>query len=207
MEQVPGMTDWENRYQVGDMPWDKGRAAPPLLELLGRLDAGMWGDGAILVPGCGLGHDVRALATLGNEVVGVDISRSAVERAEDFPVIGRESYEHADFLNPAWREGRSFSAMWEHTCFCAIPPTARGRYAEEAAGCLGAGGLMAGVFFLTPFDKGEEEEGPPFATSIEEVESCFSPWFDRVDGWVPEAAYPGREGREWLGLFQKRSNA
>ena len=28
------MTDWESRYQAGDMPWEKGSAAPPLLELL-----------------------------------------------------------------------------------------------------------------------------------------------------------------------------
>ena len=61
------MTDWENRYQTGDMPWEKGQPSPPLLELLGKpVD---WGKGPILVPGCGFGHDVRALGVLGVPVV------------------------------------------------------------------------------------------------------------------------------------------
>ncbi len=195
------MTDWENRYQVGDTPWEKGQACPPLLELLGKsVD---WGSGPVLVPGCGLGHDVRALAALGIPVVGVDISPTAVDRAREFPHVGKESYELGDFLDPSWRVGREFSAIWEHTCFCAIDPAERGRYAEAVAGCLAEGGLLAGVFFLTPFDPGEEACGPPFAVTLEELATWFAPWFERVDGWVPRAAYPGREGREWIGLFRK----
>ncbi len=56
------MTNWEDRYLAGDMPWEKGQASPPLLELLGKsVD---WGNGPLLVPGCGYGHDVRALVLL-----------------------------------------------------------------------------------------------------------------------------------------------
>ncbi|MES2476425.1 MAG: methyltransferase domain-containing protein [Verrucomicrobiota bacterium] len=201
------MTDWESRYLAGDMPWEKGSAAPPLLELLAKRGVAMWGTGVVLVPGCGLGHDVRVLAELGLDVTGVDISRSAVERAEDFPVLGKESYEVGDFLEPAWRDERQFSAIWEHTCFCAIDPSRRGDYAAAAAACLEDGGVLAGVFFLTPHDPGEEEEGPPFATTIEEIDACFAPYLERVDAWVPSAAYPGREGREWIAVFQKRAQA
>lgn len=201
------MTDWESRYQAGDMPWDKGSAAPPLLELLEKRGTEMWGDGPILVPGCGLGYDVRTLAELGLEVMGVDISRSAVEAAEDFPVVGKEAYEVGDFLDPAWCGDHRYSAIWEHTCYCAIDPSRRADYAESAARCLGNGGVLAGVFFLTPHDPGEEEDGPPFASTIEGIDACFDPWFERVDAWVPTAAYPGREGREWIAVFQKRAQA
>src|SRR6478752_5977521 len=110
-----GMTEWENCYQAGDMPWEKGRAAPPLLEVLAELPTENWGAGPVLVPGCGLGHDVRALAALEIPVLGVDISPTAVARAEEFPKVGGESYELGDFLDPAWREGLRFSAVWEHT--------------------------------------------------------------------------------------------
>lgn len=196
------MTDWEKRYQLGDTPWEKGGAAPPLHELLERgVD---WGAGPILVPGCGLGHDVRALATLGAPVVGLDLSPTALERAREFPPVGAEVYELGDFLDPAWHLGRRFSAVWEHTCFCAIDPSERGRYAEAAAACLEQGGLLAGVFFLTPFDPGEAVCGPPFAATVEELDAWFAPWFERIDGWVPSAAYPGRESREWIGLYRKR---
>ncbi len=199
------MTDWESRYQVGDMPWEKGQASPPLLELLGKFMD--WGPGPVLVPGCGFGHDARALAALGIPVLGLDVSPTAVERAREFPQAGAEIYEVGDFLDPAWRAGREFSALWEHTCFCAIDPGDRQRYAAAAAACLREGGLLAGVFFLTPFDPGEEAVGPPFAVTVEELDEWFSPWFERVDGWVPQAAFPGREGREWIGLFRRIAQA
>jgi SAM-dependent methyltransferase len=201
------MTDWESRYQAGDMPWDKGSAAPPLLELLAKRGVELWGGGPVLVPGCGLGHDVRVLAELGLEVTGVDISRNAVERAEDFPVVGREAYEVGNFLVPPWAGGNRFSAIWEHTCYCAIAPSARADYAASAAAWLEDGGVLAGVFYLTPYDPGQEEEGPPFAATLAGIAACFEPWFERVDAWVPTAAYPGREGREWIGVFQKRMKA
>ena len=98
---------------------------------------------------------------------------------------------------------RQFSAIWEHTCFCAIDPSDRARYVAAAAGCLVDGGVLAGVFFLTPFDPGDDTTGPPFGVSLEDLDKWFSPWFERLDGWVPAAAYPGREGREWVGLFRK----
>ena len=197
------MTDWEHRYRSGDMPWEKGLPAPPLIELLKEIGVEKWGNGPVLVPGCGFGHDVRALGALGIPVVGVDLSPSAVERAREFPLAGQESYEVGNFFDPEWHVGRKFSAIWEHTCFCAIDPADRGRYAEAAAGCLADGGLLAGVFFLNPFDPGEEAKGPPFGSTIDEIEQTFSPWFERLSGRVPSTSYPGREGREWVALFRK----
>ncbi|HEX7261278.1 MAG TPA: methyltransferase domain-containing protein, partial [Luteolibacter sp.] len=161
-----GMPDWEDRYQKGDMPWEKGEAAPPLLELLDQLAADAWGGGPVVVPGCGLGHDVRALAGRGIPAVGVDISPTAVTRAREFPRVGGEIYEAGDFLDPAWRDGRMFAAVWEHTCFCAIDPADRGRYAEAVAAVLPEGGLLAGVFYLKPYDPGEEACGPPYEVTL-----------------------------------------
>lgn len=199
------MPDWEDRYQKGDMPWEKGEAAPPLVELLDQLAAGEWGGGPVVVPGCGLGHDVRALAGRGIPAVGVDISPTAVARARAFSQVGGEIYETGDFLDPAWRDGRRFSAVWEHTCFCAIDPADRRRYAEAVAAVLPEGGLLAGVFYLNPYDPGAEACGPPYEVTLEELEGLFAPWFERVAGWVPQRAFPGREGREWVGVFRKKT--
>lgn len=201
------MRDWEACYREGNTPWDKGSAAPPLLDLIERLGPALWGEGPVLVPGCGLGHDVRALAALGIPVVGVDISETAIASARSIPAAGTETYERGDFLDPAWREGRQFSAIWEHTCFCAIDPSQRASYAASAAAVLPPGGVLAGVFYLTPNDPGEEEAGPPFNVSIAELEERFSPWFERADGWVPQRVYPSREGREWVGIFRKLPHA
>lgn len=194
------MMDWENRYLTGDTPWVKGRAAPALAEV----PSDAWGAGPVLVPGCGLGDDVRALAQLGLPVLGVDIAPTAVERAQSFSCADQENYQCADFLAPGWRAGRSFSAVWEHTCFCAIDPSLRDRYAEVVAECLSPGGMLIGVFFLTPYDLGEDRDPPPWGTSVAELDELFAPWFERVAGVVPRDAYPGREGREWLARFRKR---
>ncbi len=197
------MTDWDERYREGDTPWEKGQPAPPLLELIESKGLDLWGRGPILVPGCGLGHDVRALAGLGLPVLGLDISMRAVSRASEFDPVDGESYELGDFLNPDWRVGRQFSAIWEHTCFCAIDPSQRSAYADAVFGLLPPGGLLAGVFFLTPYDPGEAHQGPPFETSILEIDRLLDGRFEKVEGWTPRRSYPGREGREWIGLFRR----
>ncbi len=199
------MTDWEARYQLGDMPWEKGTAAPPLLELLGKMERALWGDGAVLVPGCGYGHDVRALSDAGLQVRGVDLSPTAVARAEAFEPAGNETYQLGNFLDPDWQSEVEISSIWEHTCLCAIDPSHRPAYAAAAARILSPGGILAGVFFLNPFDPGEARDGPPFGATLEELDYLFSPWFEKVDGWMPQQAYPGREGREWIGIFRRKT--
>lgn len=202
------MKDWDACYQAGQTPWDRGSPAPPLLELLHERGTALWLGGPVLVPGCGIGHDVRAFAVAGILAHGLDLSPTAVERARALSNTGLASYGLGDFLDPAWRQGRSFTAIWEHTCFCAILPEQRAAYAEAAAALLPPGGLLAGVFYLTPHDLGEDDEtGPPFKTSVEELDQTFGPWFERINGWVPRRAYPGREGREWIGVFRRLSQA
>ncbi len=198
------MTDWNERYLKGETPWEKGAPAPPLLELLEKSDPGIWGDGAVLVPGCGTGHDVRALASRGMKALGLDLAEEAFRRADAHPKVGAESYEIADFLDAEWRKEKRFSAIWEHTCFCAIDPARREDYAKACADLIVTGGCLTGVFFLTPYDPGEEWQGPPFPTGVEELDSHFSPWFKREVAWVPESAYPGREGREWLAVYRRK---
>ena len=198
------MTDWNERYLKGETPWERGTPAPPLLELLEKADPEIWGGGAVLVPGCGTGHDVRALATRGFVTLGLDLAEEAFRRAHAHPKVGGEDYEIGDFLDAAWREGKRFSAIWEHTCFCAIDPSRRKDYAKACAELIIPGGCLVGVFFLTPYDPDEEWSGPPFPTSIGELDSVFSPWFERETASVPKAAYPGREGREWLAVYRRK---
>ena len=53
------MRDWEACYRNNETPWDKGTAAPPLEELVDEYGSVVFLGGQVLVPGCGLGHDVR----------------------------------------------------------------------------------------------------------------------------------------------------
>jgi SAM-dependent methyltransferase len=201
------MTDWDERWRQGDTPWEKGYAAPPLTEYLESGEATeLLHARRVLVPGCGSGNDVRELARHGIGATGLDLSAAAVERARQETPAGREDYLCGDLFESDWRIGREFDAVFEHTCFCAIPPSLRPAYAKAMGEILQVGGHLVGVFFLTPWDPGEAENGPPFAASREEIMTLFAPWFELKKGRVPDRAYPGREGREWLAVLERRPN-
>jgi hypothetical protein len=67
---------WQARYDQGQTGWDRGGASPTLLRWLA---AGDLRPCRILVPGCGRGHEVVALAKAGFDVTGVDFAPAAVE--------------------------------------------------------------------------------------------------------------------------------
>src|SRR5579871_5869942 len=94
--------DWQARYEAGDMPWDEGGPHPALVDF-GSAEPFR---GRILVPGCGQGHEVRAISTAENRVTGLDIAPGAVARAREFPRAGAEEYIVADLFNlPAEMRG------------------------------------------------------------------------------------------------------
>jgi SAM-dependent methyltransferase len=194
-----GPTDWEAHYTSGDLPWDKGAPSPALLEALERVMM----RGRVLVPGCGLGHDVRALAAAGAEVVGLDISTSAVAAAERAPKVGSERYVCGDlFALPAEFAG-AFDWVWEHTCFCAIDPARRAEYVRACAQALRPGGDFLGVFYVDP-GQALATEGPPFETRLADLDRLFEGRFELREEWCPRRAYPGREGREWVRRYRVR---
>ena len=193
------MNEWEEKYQAGDTPWDKGGPSPGLLEFLEKARV----HGRVLVPGCGHGHDVRALAATTEEVIGIDIAPSAVTAARSVPAVGRERYEVADLFDlPSDMRG-SFDWVWEHTCFCAIDPKLRTAYVEAVAGALKPGGKLLAVFYLDPGND-SPEEGPPFEVSVPELDRLFLPRFQLIREWLPGKAYPGREGREWMRILRRK---
>ena len=199
------MTDWDELWQKNETPWDKGYGAPPLAEFLEISGDELHRARRVLVPGCGSGHDVRELASRGIAATGLDLSPTAIGRARSHPPAGREDYVCGSLFEADWRIGREFDAVWEHTCFCAIDPSLRPAYARAISEILLPGGHLVGLFFLTPWDPGEEAVGPPFASTRDEIVSLLSPWFELRHDRVPGRAYPGREGREWLAVFERRN--
>jgi len=197
----PRDLEWQRRYQENDTPWDKGAPAPPLaLYLVSNSIAGR-----VLVPGCGRGHDVRALAAQPNCVaVGLDISPIAIAEATrlaaETNLSAGTSFVLGDFFRLPHEMLNAFNWLVEHTCFCAIDPSLRDDYVRSAAAVLRPGGKIFGIFFLTP----DVEAGPPFGISREELLGHFAPHFQLIHHWAPTMSYPGRENRELVLLMQKR---
>jgi SAM-dependent methyltransferase len=197
----PRDLEWQRRYEAGDTPWDKSAPAPPLADYLVKEAL----PGRVLVPGCGRGHEVRLLAARPETTaLGLDLSAAAVAQAREIAAHeqppSRAEFRAGDFfaLPPELRG--TFDWIVEHTCFCAIDPTQRPAYVRAVAEALRPGGKIFAIFYLVP----EREVGPPFPVDIPELDRLFSPAFTVQREWVPENAFPGREGQERVRILQKR---
>jgi len=80
-EPQPPSLDFEQVYRAGTtgatVPWNIGEPQPALAELV----AAGWCRGRVLDIGCGTGELGLALAALGHEVTGIDLSPTAIELA------------------------------------------------------------------------------------------------------------------------------
>lgn len=196
-----GGVDWNARYITGDTPWDKGGAHPALLARLKNQPL----TGSVLVPGCGAGHDVRAIAGHGGVLVtGLDIAPTALALARRFPKIGNESYVEADFLAGNAVPAGAYDVIFEHTCFCAIPPRCRADYAKAAASALRDGGVLLAVFFTNP--ENPDPNSPPFRCEMEEIGALFGRDFEFLETGEAAPTYAEREGRETLCLLRKKAS-
>ncbi|MFQ3224556.1 MAG: SAM-dependent methyltransferase [Lentimonas sp.] len=191
--------DWNAAYEKGDMPWDKGEAAPPLRAFLKRAPIA----GRVLVPGCGLGHDVRLLAKQGASTVGLEIAKNAVRRAQAIPANRAASFEVGDFLNLSDRYHGQFDFVVEHTCLCALDRELRGAYARSVGQALKPGGLYLAIFYRVV--KGYSGDGPPHPITAEEIEALFGADFEMIEREVPRETYSSRPvGCEEVCLMRKR---
>lgn len=191
--------DWNAAYEEDDMPWDKGVAAPPLRTFLASHPV----CGRVLVPGCGLGHDVRLLAEQGASVVGLDIAQGAVRKAQAVSAVAGECFEAADFLNLPERYHRQFDVVVEHTCLCALDRVQRVAYARSVRQALKPGGTYLAIFYRVVADY--DGDGPPHPISAEEIEALFGADFEMVERTVPQESYPSRPvGSEELCLMRMR---
>ncbi len=194
-------TDWEQHYRDEHTPWDKGEPAPPLVDWLDTHPSAM--RGRVLVPGCGLGHDVRAIAgsDARAEVVGLDLSPTAVKLAREISPVNGERYREGDLFDLPEGMLAAFDWLFEHTCFCAIAPDRRDDYVKATWVALRPGGELLGIFYLDPYDDEHQPGGgPPHGCTLDELKERFeeSGRFRIVSTAVPERAYQGREQRECL---------
>ena len=168
----PTRAFWQERFVEARTPWDRGAANPQLARWI---DSGVLAPCRILVPGCGSGHEVAALARQGFEVTGLDYAPAALTHTR------RRLDEHraeatlveADALE--WRAPAHFDAIYEQTCLCAIHPDHWLRYAEQLAGWLRPDGRLFALFMQVPRPGAAEGriEGPPYHCDINAMRALF----------------------------------
>src|SRR5690349_23309462 len=87
--------NWNERYAGGSTPWDSGKPDSNLVE---AVQAGLVKPGRTLEVGCGTGTNALFLAQHGFDVLGVDISALAIEKARAKPAHPHARFEVLDFL-------------------------------------------------------------------------------------------------------------
>lgn len=191
-----GDTDWEMRYQTGDMPWEKGEASPGLVDFLTGHPHLF--RGSVVVPGCGTGHDVRAWSRANFEVLGLDVAPTAIRFSTERTAAAglRAAFVQSDFLTTSPQ--KAFDWVFEHTLYCAIDPSQRDNYVQAVLRWIKPEGQFLAVHYMI-----RDKEGPPFGTTQPELMERFSPHFDLVQGWVPRS-YPNRIGLELMLWWRRK---
>ncbi|XP_073525571.1 uncharacterized protein [Phyllobates terribilis] len=189
---------WDKCWVDGLTPWDLGRPTP-IVEYLCKRD--MLPKGRALVPGCGSGHDVVALASPERYVIGLDVSdvavRKAIELSSSSPNANYFSFLKEDFFT--WQPSELFDLIFDYTFFCAIEPSMRSAWAHRITDLLKPNGELITLMF--PID--DHIGGPPFSTSVADYEKMLSPLgFQAISIAENELAIGPRKGREKLGRWK-----
>jgi len=196
---VPDMSEtiWEQRYQAGDMPWEKGEPSPGLVDFLAHHPE--LPRASVAVPGCGTGHDVRAWAAAGFDAWGLDLAPSAIRASEEKTRAAglKARFSRADFLTEA--PPQPFDWLFEHTLFCAIDLNRRDDYVRAVVRWLKPQGHFLAVNYMI-----RDESGPPFGVNQQELMERFTPHFELLRGWVPRS-YPNRTGLELMLWWRRKT--
>ncbi len=185
---------WETRYHSGRVPWDLQGSPPALEAYLLRSASG----GAVLIPGCGYGHEVRSFADAGWKPCAIDFSATAVQRAQAGLGSLAPAVRQADFFSPM--AGGPFDLVYERTFLCALPVERWPAYAQRMHELLRPGGVLAGIFYY-----GSDPEGPPFPIDAPQAAALFHRFTLVVDRPVsPPESLPLHAGferwQEWRRL-------
>jgi len=177
---------WEKRYVAGSTPWDFRGVPTALIDYLGTAPA----TGAVLLPGCGTGYEVKAFHESGWRPLAIDFSPAAVAQAREVLGALAPAVRLADFFLDEL--GGPYELIYERTFLCSLPPDRWRGYAERMARLLKPGGVLAGIFYY-----GSDPDGPPFPLEAAQARGLFADFELIVDRSIPaEQSLPLFAGTE-----------
>jgi SAM-dependent methyltransferase len=169
----PTQDFWQERFATGTTPWNRGAPNPQLVQWIAN---GTVAPGnSVLVPGCGHGWEVAALAKAGMEVVGIDFAANALGHCRQ--VLASEGLSaqlvDADVLH--WQPTAPVDIVFEQTCLCALYPDFWQRYAAQLHTWLKPGGKLLALFLqaLRPEATHGFIDGPPYHCDINAMRALF----------------------------------
>ena len=168
--------DWNARYAEGNLPWDTGA---PDEHLVACVSAGVVTPGRTLEVGCGTGTNALWLAAQGFDVLGVDLSPLAIDKARAKAATARGCrFEVLDFL-AAEPVGGPFDFVFDRGCFHVFDDDGvRAQFAARVAALLASGGQWLSLIGST--EGPPRDMGPPRRTA-REVMAAMEPVVEIVE--------------------------
>lgn len=145
---------WNSRWETGQTGWDLGAVAPAFKAYFSDFSQK---NAAILIPGCGSGHEADFLLSNGfTNITVIDIAPKAVEILnEKFKKNPNITSICGDFFQ---HQG-SYDYLIEQTFFCAIDPSLREKYVQQTHSLLQPKGKIIAILFDRAFEGGLPMEG------------------------------------------------
>jgi SAM-dependent methyltransferase len=192
---------WNESYASGEpLPWDTGTPDPLLAE---AIQSRVITPGRTLEIGCGTGTNAIFLAQHGFDVLGIDISEIAIDKARA-KAQGQCRFEVIDFL-AAVPAGGPFEFVFDRGCFHVFDDESeRARFAERVAAVLVEHGLWLSLIGST--EGPPRAEGPP-RRSARDVITAVEPSLELVQLRSTEFAVGEERLKAWLCLSRKRTIA
>ncbi len=168
---------WDEVYRDGSPPWDIGRPQPAFVRIA---DAGEVA-GPVLDCGCGTGEQALMLAERGHEVLGIDLSPTAVatarRKAQERKLKATFAVGNALDLGSL---GRRFATVIDSGVFHVFNDADRARYVLSLASVLDPGS----VIHLACFSELTPGTGGPRRVTQAELRAAFADGWevDRIEG-------------------------
>jgi SAM-dependent methyltransferase len=190
---------WNESYASGQPPWDTGQPEPLLIEFI---TSGGVAPVRTLEIGAGTGTNAIWLAECGFDVLGVDVSPLAVERA-NAKMDGRDlscRFATLDFL-AAPPPGGPFNFIFDRGCFHVFDePGERARFAAHVASVLEPHGVWLSLIGST---EGPPRDVGPSRRSAREVTTAIEPALEIVE--LRSADFRDNDVKAWFCLSRQRT--
>ena len=157
---------WHQLYLEERTNWDLGGPHPQIVALHNQvMSLSQKKELSVYVPGMGNGHCPAFFQQNCHKVTGVDLSDKAVENAKQkYGSLEKLILKVGNAITDS--EPNNIDLVYDRAVLCALPHSSQTKYLKKSVERLKSKGMFATILFT----KVHNEQGPPWAISVEDLQ-------------------------------------